>query len=89
MTLAELNHMRKNTFTLHGVLALFALRRLVDDYEPHDANVSLFTAQLRCARIHFLTFLLTLKLLFFKLNSVRACKMELTQFLMRLSMFCC
>ena len=31
------------------LLAMFALRRLVDDYELVDVSVSLFTVQLCCA----------------------------------------
>ena len=44
----------------------FALCGFVHDYELGEVSVSLFTAQLRCAFIHFRIFSLTLKQIFFK-----------------------
>ena len=49
----------KNAFVFAFVFfALFALRRLVDDYDLGDVSVFLFTVQLCCACTHSRTFFL-------------------------------
>ena len=58
MVLAELKNICKNTFHLHCMLTMFALFRLVDDYELGDVSLPPY-------------FFLILKQLFFKLFSVK------------------